>query len=286
MKILSLFDGISAGRLALDRAGIPVSYYGSSEIDPYAIKVSSANFKDITRLGDIRSWQSWELPPIELVMGGSPCQGLSLYSKERKDFDDPRSALFFLFVNVLSHVKPRYFLLENTPMNKESEVTISRYLGVEPVTINSSLLSAQNRKRLYWTNIPLKPIVDKNLVIKDILLDLEEPYPLKFVEDHKGGQCKKVDEADLRGNDNLRRVYSIYHKCPTLAAYSGGNLEPKVSSDLRTWRKLTPVECERLQTFPDGYTESVSKSRRYSLLGNSWTVDVIAHILGGINNNF
>src|SRR5574344_2950107 len=153
MNVLSLFDGISCGQLALQKAGIRVDKYFASEIDKYAIKVTQENFPDTVQLGDVTQWRTWELPKIDLLIGGSPCQGFSFAGKQL-NFSDPRSKLFFEYVKVLQKTKPKYFLLENVKMKQECQDVISRYLGVEPIEINSSLVSAQNRKRLYWTNIP------------------------------------------------------------------------------------------------------------------------------------
>jgi len=258
-------------------------------------------------------------------MGGSPCQGFSFAGKNL-NFDDPRSKLFFEFVRIKEEFKPKYFLLENVKMKKESQDIISKYMGVEPIEINSSVVSAQNRKRLYWTNIPFDmPIEDKGLVLRDILEPEEniEPKYLagnKLIKNYRGGNqlnpdyksqantihdkskkspcvcagthgyaigyvegCVQVGEADLNGHDILKRVYSVDAKSPTVNACTGGNREPKiVRADSKYWRKLTPLECERLQTLPDNYTDSVSNTQRYKMIGNGWTVDVIAHILKGI----
>ena len=304
MRVLSLFDGMSCGRIALDRAGIEVSDYYAAEIDKYAIKVSSANYPESIQLGDVCGVQGSSLGPIDLLIGGSPCQGFS-FAGNQLNFKDPRSKLFFEYLRLLQELSPKYFLLENVKMKQQSQDVISKALGVEPVMINSKLVSAQNRNRLYWTNIPYELPEDKGITIKNILdWDRKErpakknPRNLKQLKglDQKGvcltASCFKgagsngmtlVGYADLKGHDYVRRVYSINGKAPTLCASSGGNLEPKIPESAVTWRKLSPLECERLQTVPDGYTDKgVSDTQRYKMLGNGWTVDVISHIFKGM----
>ena len=169
MKILSLFDGMSCGQLAIDRIGIKNYTYYASEIDKYAIQITRKNFPNTIHVGDVSSIKAANLPKIDLLIGGSPCQGFSFAGKQLA-FDDPRSKLFFEFVRLLKELKPKYFLLENVRMKKEYLDIITKYLGVEPVLINSSLFSAQNRQRYYWTNIPFnKNMVDKGIILKDIL---------------------------------------------------------------------------------------------------------------------
>lgn len=305
MNVLSLFDGMSCARIALERAGINVTRYYASEVDKYAIKVAQANYPDAVQLGSVTDvmWpETFEKQPIDLLIGGSPCQGFSFAGKQL-NFDDPRSALFWEYVRLLRECKPRYFLLENVRMNQRSQDVITEALGVQPVPINSSLVSAQNRKRLYWTNIPFKYPLDKEIMLKDILedgcVDRDKSHCIdanyfkggnlkQYFEKHRrqlvfsdDGMCH-VGDADLKGHDYNRRVYHPDGKAPTLAAASGGNLEPKTLASDTTWRKLTPVEVERLQTVPDNYTAHVSKTQRYKMLGNGFTVDVISEILSGI----
>lgn len=305
MNVLSLFDGMSCARIALERAGINVTRYYASEVDKYAIKVAQANYPDAVQLGSVTDvmWpETFEKQPIDLLIGGSPCQGFSFAGKQL-NFDDPRSALFWEYVRLLRECKPRYFLLENVRMNQRSQDVITEALGVQPVPINSSLVSAQNRKRLYWTNIPFKYPLDKEIMLKDILedgcVDRDKSHCIdanyfkggnlkQYFEKHRrqlvfsdDGTCH-VGDADLKGHDYNRRVYHPDGKAPTLAAASGGNLEPKTLASDTTWRKLTPVEVERLQTVPDNYTAHVSKTQRYKMLGNGFTVDVISEILSGI----
>ena len=513
MNILSLFDGMSCGRLALDRLGIKIDKYYASEIDKYAIEVSSANYPDTIQIGDVCDVKGEDYPDIDLILAGSPCQGFS-FAGHQLAFDDPRSALFFEFVRVLKEVNPTYFLLENVKMKKEFLDIISDQVGVEPILINSSLLSAQNRQRYYWTNIPgVEQPEDRGLVLKDILETEADERPTKDTERNrrhhktpeqksltmtatmykgagnngmtlvpldkpqrvgtanikghdikkrvysgegkspsiiadsgtvpkietkpqrvgkikKGGQGDRVysDEGksitlsaesggtagkgnmlirvgtavDIKGHDSIKRVYSPEGKSPTLTTMQGGHRQPKVikggafrgraydkdgkrmdrdgssvanktkqmlelrqddkSNALTTvqkdtlvvesevavfsekriekfketlkespkpsangiiqlnepshssarvyspkgksptlmagnsgggkepvkinegvyWRKLTPLECERLQTVPDNYTNHVSNTQRYKMLGNGWTIEVIAHILSNM----
>ena len=307
MNVLSLFDGMSCGRIALEKAGIKIDKYYACEIDKFAVKVSKANYPDIIQLGDVKdlTWNDLSLhahlrPKIDLLIGGSPCQGFSFAGNHNvPDFDDPRSKLFFEFVRLMDETKPKWFLLENVRMKQESQDIISRYLGVQPVMINSNLVSAQNRKRLYWTNIPFTMPEDRGIMLKDIiedgLVDRDKAHCLdanyfkggnlkSYFEKHRRqlifsneGMCH-VGDADLKGHDLIKRVYHPEGKSPTLNACTGGNREPKIAMDNLKWRKLTPLECERLQTVPEGYTAHVSNTQRYKMIGNGWTVDVVAHI--------
>ena len=303
INVLSLFDGMSCGQIALEKAGIEVDKYYAAEIDKYAIKVAKANYPDMIHLGDVREVKADSLPQIDLLIGGSPCQGFSFAGKQL-NFDDPRSKLFWEYVRLLKDLKPKYFLLENVKMKKESMDVITEALGVEPVFINSNLVSAQNRQRYYWTNIPMDKLPDdKGVVLADILEDghvdrdklhcIDANYfkggNLKsYFEKHRrqlvfsdDGMCH-VGDADLKGHGYNRRVYHPDGKGPSLCASSGGNLEPKTYIKPNSWRKLTPLECERLQTVPEGYTNHVSNTQRYKMLGNGWTVDVIKHIFEGV----
>lgn len=310
MNVLSLFDGMSCGRIALDRLGIPVTKYYASEIDKYAIKVSQANYPDTEHLGDLtgddfKLWLNAVAPQgkIDLLIGGSPCQGFSFAGKQL-NFDDPRSKLFWDYVKVLRKLKPKYFLLENVKMKQDSMDVITEALGVEPVFINSRLVSAQNRQRYYWTNIPMDGLPDdKGILLKDVLedgaVDRDKAHCIdanyfkggnlkSYFEKHrrqlvfsKDGLCH-VGDADLSGNGYIKRVYHPDGKAPTLTTMGGGHREPKVLTSDVSWRKLTPLECERLQTVPEGYTDHVSNTQRYKMLGNGWTVDVITHIMQGM----
>jgi DNA-cytosine methyltransferase len=287
-NVLSLFDGISCGQIALNRIGVKYDNYYASEVDKHAITVTDANYPKTIQLGDVTKVKASDLPDIYLLMGGSPCQGFSFAGKQL-NFDDPRSALFFEFVRLVEECKPKYFFLENVPMKQDYQDVISQILGVQPIEINSSKLSAQSRKRLYWTNIPQGYLpVDKGLQIKDIVdaavVDIAGTYTKSTkIKRTRSEGCLEVGHADnINGHDFLKRIYSIYGKSPTLTAISGGNQERKIAITDTTWRKLTPVECERLQTVPDGYTDHISKQKRYRALGNGWTVDVICHLFKGL----
>ena len=305
LNVLSLFDGIAGGKVALERAGIKINKYYASEIDKYAIQVAMENHPDIIQLGDVKNIKSDDLPEIDLLIGGSPCQGFSVAGK-RLNFNDQRSQLFFEYVRLLKEVKPKYFLLENVRMKKEWQDIISNLLGVEPICINSALLSAQQRKRLYWTNIKeIKQPQDKNILLQDILESgityqdksycltssyngavfwntLERKQKTMIAEPVRLGHLNKGGQGD--------RIYSVKGKSVCLSANGGGRgaktglYKIDLPDGDYIIRKLTPVECERLQTFEDGYTEGISDTQRYKCLGNSYTVDVIAHILKGIAN--
>jgi len=366
MKVLSLFDGMSCGQIALNRLGIKINNYYASEIDKYAIEITQKNYPNTIQVGDVCKLKGVDFPKIDLLMGGSPCQGFSFAGKQLA-FDDPRSALFFEFIRLLKEIKPKYFLLENVKMKKEYLQVISEQVsacypeipfGIEPIFINSSLVSAQSRQRYYWTNIPnITQPKERGIVLRDILEGNPEDPTLmsdKFVARNGHRRCM-IDESkekasnlsameyvkngrqgdylacdrfgtpqqvgtavDVNGHDILKRVYSPNGKSPTLNTMGGGNREPKVvagayrgrynedgstsqklelrkdnktnsittvqkdnvlTKDQVYWRKLTPLECERLQTVPDNYTEGASNTQRYKMLGNGWTVDVICHIL-------
>ena len=311
INVLSRFDGMSCGRIALERAGIEVDNYFSSEIDPYAIKISNKNYPqdEGNRLGNILEVKASNLPKIDLLIGGSPCQGFSFAGKQL-NFDDPRSKLFFEFVRILEETKPKYFLLENVKMKKEYQDIISEQLGVKPIMINSSLVSAQSRERLYWTNIPITELLtDKGILLKDII-EIGEPIKDKsqtilatlykenaksMIKRNKAGLLVKmssenprikeisITDRGIRPHRNDKRKSGIseigtIHYPDTKSYTITANHAPKVLTEIIGWRKLSPLECERLQTVPDGYTSIVSDTQRYKMLGNGWTVDVIAFI--------
>ena len=376
LNVLSLFDGMSCGQIALERAGIKVNNYFASEIDKYAIQVAKHNYTNTQHIGDVTKVKASELPKIDLLIGGSPCQGFSFAGKQL-NFNDPRSKLFFEFVRLLNECKPKYFLLENVKMKKEYQDVITEHLGVEPIEINSNLLSAQNRKRIYWTNIPGVAIPnDKGILLKDIVHENESidtalngNYAEWFAKNAEFQLKKKycslspdkaitmtarqyaswngnywfeilseyivpfdktlqiLDKEVQRGkvgyfrkDSQANRVYYIHDKAITLTGEAGGGaakmgqylfgcitpdrIEKRQNgqrfNDGKKFytltaqdkhgvliegyiRKLTPIECERLQTVPDNYSAIVSNSQRYKMLGNGWTVDVIAHIFGGLS---
>jgi DNA-cytosine methyltransferase len=354
MNVLSLFDGMSCGRIALERAGVKVDNYYASEIDKYAITVAQKNYPDTIQLGSVLDVKGADLPKIDLLIGGSPCQGFSFAGKQL-NFDDPRSKLFFEFVRLKEELNPKYFLLENVKMKKESQDVISEYLGVEPVEINSALVSAQNRKRLYWTNIPFDMPEDKGILLKDVIFDgwvadRDKSHSSIGRTTHREYFKKNQGQMGFDENiinsliDNPVILHNIYggfkeknvrvftEKSPTIRTAAGGGhipstvdleklmLSPKAieyMDRLRNgkprWeyhtnpldgkaacltanmfkgvtygvikelvRKLHPIECERLQTVPDNYTEGVSDTQRYKMLGNGWTVDVVSHIFKNI----
>lgn len=290
MKVLSLFDGISCGRVALYRAGIPVDKYYASEIDKYAIQVSQHNYPDTIQLGDVTNWREWnvDFADIDLVIGGSPCQGFS-QAGNRLNFDDPRSELFFVYVDILNFVKYKNpnvkFLLENVKMKQEWVDIINEYLGVKCVAINSNLVSAQNRPRLYWTNINVKSLPkNKGLKIKDIVenAEVESEYG-RFIEFSNFYTVPRAKDGKLI-NGSYNRIWKTDSHCGALSVCNipriGCNVFGKVYC-----RKLTIGEAEKLQTLPLGYTSCIKESERFKCIGNGWTVDVIAHIFSFLKNS-
>ena len=285
MKVLSCFDGMSCGQIALNKASIDYGAYYASELDKYAIQVTQANYPNTVQLGDIRSVDPLALPKIDLLIGGSPCQGFSFAGKQL-NFEDPRSKLFFDFVRLKETLKPKYFLLENVRMSKQSQDIISKYIGCEPVTINSALVSAQSRQRLYWTNIPFTMPEDKGIMLGDILENEvhSKYFAGKDLQDNYAGG----NQLNPKYKSQANTIHCSKEKFGTLCAgthgYANGHVINPVSfNPTNKIRKLTPLECERLQTVPEGYTNHVSNTQRYKMLGNGWTVDVIATILEGIN---
>lgn len=285
MKVLSLFDGISCGRVALERAGIPVERYFAYEIEPNAIKISKKNYPDIIHCGDVTKADFKQYSGIDLLIGGSPCQSLSIVQSKTRQNLDGKSKLFFEFVRALEQAKPKYFLFENVAsMNEESKAAISECLGCEPIFINSNCFSAQDRPRLYWTNIPVEAdgLKECSLCLRDILEgEVDERYfynhPLENID-----LTKQVCATMVFKNHEIhKRIFNPDFKCHTLTTCGGGNTQKKVYVNGRA-RKLTPLEYERLQTLPDNYTAGVSNGARYTACGNGWTVDVIAHILRGL----
>tara|TARA_R110001632_G_scaffold75783_1_gene172218 strand:+ start:40 stop:819 length:780 start_codon:yes stop_codon:yes gene_type:complete len=257
MNVLSLFDGMSCGQIALNKLGIKVDNYFASEIDKFAIKITQKNFPNTKQVGSVEFVTEGMFlnHKIDLLIGGSPCQGFSFAGKQL-NFDDPQSKLFFEFLRILKETKPKFFLLENVKMKKEYQNIISDFLKVEPIEINSSLLSAQNRKRLYWTNIPnIEQPKDNNKTIKSEL------------------GYKSIIDAIY--NKRPKRIYN--EKAPTIRAGRQGQTNEKGD-------KLTPNDYEKLQTVSLNYTKGVSNSQRYKMLGNGWTVDVVCHIFKNMKN--
>lgn len=332
VNVLSLFDGMSCGMLALDRLGIKVDKYYASEIDKYAMQVSAANYPEIIQVGDVCDLKSEDFKDIDLILAGSPCQGFSLAGKQLA-FDDPRSALFFEFIRLLKEIKPKYFLLENVRMKKEFLQIISEQVsacypeitfGIDPIFINSSLVSAQSRQRYYWTNIPnVDQPKERGIVLKDILEDgfdterdkshcLDANYykgssvenylkksrrqmvfkdsqqnsmvlaPQKLVEIKAGAfRARSLDENGKRvaWKDVKPKQVLETRKDEKSNSITSVQKDNVLTKDEVYWRKLTPIECERLQTVPNNYTNHVSNTQRYKMLGNGWTIEVIAHIL-------
>lgn len=310
MKVLSLFDGISCARVALDRAGIPVETYFASEIDKYAIKISEKNYSEICQIGDIKNvrydegslrlgilfgFPVWTNTEIDLLIGGSPCQDLSIAKKNRKGLSGERSSLFWEYVRILKEVRPKYFILENVAsMSKESREIITKILGVEPIMIDAALVSAQRRKRLFWTNIPgvIQP-EDKQILLKDIIDHKVGgnvyQYRRTYWRETKGGKVPTLTANMGTGGHNVPFIQQTargfnkggkkFDKVPTITKNSWEH-----NHKLNGIRKLTPIECERLQGLPDNYTAGVSNSQRYKAIGNAFNVDVIAHILSFIKS--
>lgn len=363
MNVLSTFDGMSCLRIVLDKLQIPVSNYFASEIDKYVIQVSKANWNDVQHIGDVTKVFAKNLPRIDLLAGGSPCQGFSFAGKQL-NFEDPRSKLFFEFVRLLKEIREYnpgvYFFLENVVMKKEYQAVISEALGVQPILINSALVCAQNRKRLYWTNIPFfgQP-EDRGIVLKDILeTDSDSAVAvterrteeakrirsenLKNGRDFSPRRAKEiVERLDSKANcltatQSIEQVLQVGYilnrgeyqerndkaMCLDANYYKGadnhgqrtliqqinpskdaGGKQPymqdrvyhpdfksicvtagyaerlNVGEDMRNYRKLTVTECERLQGVPDGYTQHVSSTQAYKMLGNGWQIDTIEHLL-------
>lgn len=295
MNVLSLFDGMSCGQIALERCGIKVNKYFASEIDKHAIKVTQSNYPNTIQVGSVEFVTKEMINnDIDLLIGGSPCQGFSFAGKQL-NFEDPRSKLFFEFVRLKNELNPKYFLLENVRMKKESQDVISRYLGCEPIMINSNLVSAQNRVRFYWTNIPNLKIPDnKNILLKDILENENEIVGARrgryLVNDIIQGKLTK-QYLEIRNDEKSNCLTTVQKdnivirdksKCVRSGGRGSYDRHEWDSVDKNHTRKLTILECERLQTLPDDYTSAVSNTQRYKMIGNGWTVDVIAHILKNI----
>lgn len=308
MDVISLFDGMSCGQIALERAGLKVNNYYASEIDKHGIKITLKNYPNTRQMGDVSKWVDDDLPWADLLIGGSPCQGFSKAGKGL-NFDDPRSKLFFEFVRILKALKAKNkklkFLLENVNMKKEYQEIITEILGVGPIRINSDLVSAQRRDRLYWTNIEGVTIPEnKNILLEQIIdsgeVDKDKAYCLD-ANYFKGAAVRQyfcssrrqivwvIPEATKKGSievtegqfvdvtfikSKTRRGRLMLEKsnCLTASTYN----YCKVTKDW--FRMLTPIECERLQTVPENYTDGVSNTQRYKMLGNGWTIDVISHI--------
>lgn len=287
LKVLSLFDGISCGMVALERAGIPVERYVAYEIEPNAVKISKKNYPQIEHCGDVATADFAQYKGFDVLIGGSPCQSLSIIQSKTRQHLDGKSKLFFEFVRAKEEMKPKWFLFENVAsMNEESKQAISELLGCQPIFIDSGTFSAQERPRLYWTNIPFEKILPPTHsdVLGDILeQDVDEKFYYNYLLtdiDMSKRVCAMLEPWNY---SMMKRVYNPAFKSPTLTCVTGGNQQKKVFQNGRA-RKLTPIEYERLQTLPDNYTEGVADCHRYTTVGNGWTVDVIAHIFTGLKD--
>lgn len=282
MIVLSLFDGISCAKVAMERMNIPIKSYFACEIDKYAIRISQKNHPEIKHLGNVKDVSGF---PIDLLIGGSPCQDLSIAKQNRKGLEGNRSSLFWEYVRLKNECKPKYFIFENVAsMPVKDRDIISKELGVKPIMVDAALVSAQSRKRLFWTNIPNVVLpTDKRITLNDILeKTVDTSYHIKnqtLTESSSVNQIGYIGKSNSQAN----RVYSINEKSVCLSA-NGGGLGAKTGlyqiQDII--RKLTHVECERLQGLPDNYTSGISNTQRYKCLGNAFNVDVVAHILSYI----
>lgn len=273
INVLSLFDGISCGQVALERAGIKVEKYYSSEIDKYCIIITQKNFPNTIQLGDVKDVKKKELPNIDLLIAGTPCQDLSSFKQKGRGLKGDKSILFFEFLKILREVKPRYFLLENVKMKKEWRDIITKEMGVEPMEINSSEFSAQNRIRLYWTNIPQFKWVVNNVKFKDVLEDLPfREIPKCFFK--KWGDKQRIDKGLNWVNNNKGNCLTTKN-CHTN--------QYLLNKDKIKVRLLTAQEYEKLQTLPLGYTDGIPDSERFKCIGNGWTIEVIKHLFKGLS---
>lgn len=288
INVLSLFDGISCGMIALDKANIPVERYVAYEIDKYAIKVSNINYPNIEHCGDVFNGDFNEYKGFDIIIGGSPCTYWSIArNKESRETTSSGFGfeLFMQYVRALEESECKYFLYENNySIHKDIKTEISKKLGVEPIVINSSLVSGQQRKRCYWTNIPgVKQPQDKGILLKDILeLEVDKKY---YVSDAMYNYL--TDMKDRNGFVRGLRFKPLTNDDKAYCITTGEGTRPvstfiKGNYGKNKLRKLTPLECERLQTVPDNYTSSLSNTQRFKALGNGWTVDVIAHIFSYI----
>ena len=327
MNVLSLFDGCSGARLALTRADKKIDKYYTCEIDKYSSMVTKLNFPDTIALGDVTKVNFEMLPKINFLVGGSPCTDLSFAKGNGKGVEGEQSKLFYKYFEALEVLRKKNpeikFLLENVKMKKEYEHRISDLLGVQPIFINSADFSAQNRQRLYWTNIPVDEWTPCNDVLQDVVADsvadrdkshcIDANYfkggnQKSYFEKHrrqlvfnynpasivtrridKDGKCIQVGEADIKGRESIRRVYSPEGKAPTFTTCGGWHREPKVYVPPLQWRKLSCLEVERLQTVPDNYTKYgqkengdivlISNTQRFKMLGNGFTINVVSWII-------
>ena len=293
LNVLSLFDGISCGQVALQRAGIEVNKYYASEIEQHPIAITQYNFPDTIQLGDINNWREWDIDwnSIDIVIGGSPCQGLTFAGKKLQ-LEDPRSKLFFIYIDILNHLRninpDIKFFLENVKMNSESEAKFNELTGYSPYKVNSNLVSAQNRQRNYWTNIKgFNMPKDRNKLVKDVIRQEDnDKYHLSVK--HLQAFHKSYNWKSTSVDGKSPTLMASYYKQPPHSPYI-----PCEESE-SGYRMFSPVECERLQTLPDDYTKygdydgtakEVAKTNRYKVIGNGWTVDIITEFFKGLKEN-
>jgi DNA-cytosine methyltransferase len=279
MNVLSLFDGISCGQIALNRAGIKYDNYFASEIDKDAIQITMSNYPNTKQLGDVKKVTAEQLPKIDLLIGGSPCQSFSTMGLYRGKMGDKvgfngKSGLFWEYIRILKETNPKYFLLENVVMKKEWQDIISEELGVTPIKIDSALLSTQRRNRLYWTNIPnISEPKDLGLDFRDIIeTNVDEKY---YLTERAIERVREKQGFNLVAKKS-KCLFATYYK------NNSNSREGQIVESNGRLRRLTPRECEILQTLPNNYTEGISDTQRYKSIGNGWTVDVIAHIFKNI----
>lgn len=283
--VLSLFDGISCGQVALNRAGIKYDQYFASEIDANAIKVTQHNYPATIQLGDVTKIKGEDLPKISLLCGGFPCQSMSRNGNQ-EGFAG-KSGLFYELLRLFNECKPQFFLVENVVMKKCFEEQITKMIGIDPVLIDSADFCAQRRKRLYWSNIPILPWQDKGILIKDII-EKNPTNEYEFV--HEGfsqasKKCKSYIQYDVSGKGNKSQAFRAYFLDGKMGTFchSAPHFAKILMEDGRI-RKTTRIEHERLQTLPENYTSAIDLNKAKSAIGNGWTVDVIAHIFRGLKN--
>ena len=292
INVLSLFDGISCGRVALERAGIRVKTYYASEIDGYATQISKSNYPDIVHVGDINNWTEWDIDfgSIDLILAGFPCQAWSTAAGGKQNGDtDPRGALVHDLIDIWNDCKKHNpdvkFLFENVQMKKEFLDYINRLFGVDPICINSSLVSAQCRTRCYWTNIAgVTQPDDKGIMVQDIMEAAALAVDFSMYNPRK---CKNYYQYDVSGKGYNSQQFRAYFPTGKFGCFPNARAitKRKVAVSDTHYVDLSTVECERLQTLPDNYTlltEGYSINKSLSAVGNGWTVDVIAHILKGM----
>lgn len=296
MNVLSLFDGISCGHIALDRAGIKVDKYFASEIKDIAIKVTQSNYPDTIQIGDVTKVSADELPQIDLLIGGSPCQDFSLANKNITGLDGEKSSLFYHYYRLLKELKPKYFLLENVKMKKADQAKLTELLGVEPIAINSNLVSAQNRPRLYWTNIPgIDTPADKHIEVNDVLdngycpiekarcLLVSDSRPLKTpIKMFHRFYAKAFTTLIFRDRKHYEECKDYYDEHFRGMAAKDIVCNSNIFNDVRY---LNKAERERLQTMPTGYCDLLTDKEAADVLGDGWTVDVLAHIFSFIKED-